>query len=57
MKNKELKKVIKELVLDIIFVLFLIILSIYVSKKIYGNINEINNNLGEDNVINNDLNK
>ena len=57
MKNKELKKVIKELVLEIIFVLFLIILSIYVSKKIYGNINEINNNLGEDNVINNDLNK
>lgn len=57
MKNKELIKVIKELVLDIIFVLFLIILSIYVSKKIYGNINEINNNLGEDNVINNELNK
>lgn len=57
MKSKELKKVIKELVLDIIFVLFLIILSFYVSKKIYGNINEINNNLGEDNVINNDLNK
>jgi hypothetical protein len=57
MKNKELKKVIKELVLDIIFVLFLIMLSFYVSKKIYGNVNKINNNLGEDNVINNDLNK
>ncbi len=49
------KDLIKELIIDIVFVLCIIGLSIIVSKKIYHNIDEINNNLGEDNVINNDL--